>query len=570
MPFKYDLVIRNGHVFDGSGNEGADADVAVHKGKIVAVGVITERGEEEFDARSALVTPGFVDIHTHYDGQVTWESRLTPSSGHGVSTVVMGNCGVGFAPCRRQDRDMLIKVMEGVEDIPEVVMTEGLPWSWETFPEYLEILSHRQTDIDFATQLPHSALRVYAMGKRGADREPPNETDLKVMRNLTAEAIRAGAIGVSTSRSLAHRTRAGELAPSVTTEEQELHALAGGLNDAGRGVFQLLPDSDGDPSEEFELMKRLVKTSGRPLSFSLLDSPKNPGAWSTTLNLLGFASAEGLPMKAQVFPRPLGILFGLNLSFHPFSCHPSFKKIGDLSLEDKVRAMSQPEMRRRLLKEQPEHSNPTTLMIVSRVEELYVLGNPPCYEPNPEQSVAARARQSGVSTYELLYDELLKQEGRAILYFPALNYSAKNSLAMRTLMQHPDTVFALGDGGAHYGMICDASYPTYVLSRWVRDGKGEDRISLARAIQSLTSVPASTVGFTDRGLLKPGYKADINIIDLPHLTLHAPVAVNNLPSGGMRLSQKAEGYRAAFVSGVMTYREGQATGALPGRLVRGA
>lgn len=570
MGHEYDLVIRNGTLYDGSGAEGWRGDIAVSGGKIIATGAIDGRGREEIDASGAIVTPGFVDVHTHYDGQVTWESQLKPSSGHGVSTVVMGNCGVGFAPCRRADRAMLVTVMEGVEDIPEIVMTEGLPWNWETFPDYLDALSERRLDIDFAAQLPHSALRVYAMGKRGADREPPTQEDLATMRRLTREAVEAGALGVSTSRSLAHRTKAGELAPSVTTEEMELQALAAGLGDAGGGVFQLLTDSHADPRREFELMCRLMRTSGRPLSFTLLDAPHNPGAWQQVLGYLDEATANGLPIRAQVFPRPLGILFGLSLSMNPFSLHPSFHKIAHLSLADKVQAMKNPEFRRKLLSEKPHHSNPSTLALVQRLDEMYVLGNPPNYEPAAADSLAARAKSQGIATYELIYDELLKDDGRALIYIPAMNYSEKNNVAIRTMMQHKDTVFALGDGGAHYGLICDASYPTYVLSRWVRDATQDEGLTLASAIQSLTSAPAAAVGLGDRGLLRAGYKADINVIDMKRLHLHAPHAVNDLPSGGLRLSQRADGYLANIVSGEITYREGAATGMLPGRLVRRA
>ncbi len=567
----FDIVIRNGAIYDGSGGPGIEGDLAIRDGRIAAIGAVSGGGSEEIDAKGKIVTPGFVDIHTHYDGQVTWENRLAPSSNHGVTSVVMGNCGVGFAPCRPEQRDMLVALMEGVEDIPEIVMTEGLPWNWETFADYLEVLQSRRLDVDIATQLPHSAVRVYVMGERGARQEPATEEDLRRMQRLTCEAIRAGALGVSTSRNIMHRTKAGDLAPSLHSDEAEFLALARGLRDAGAGVYQLIPDIIGDIADEFTLMRRIVAESGQPLSFSLIQLPMGaPDAWRRALRMLEEAARDGVPITAQVAPRPVGMLFGLDLSFHPFSLHPSFQPIADLPLADKVKAMRDPALRARLLAEEPQSTNPVAVKTAKGARFAYELGNPPCYEPDPATRLDKRAQAAGLSLEEFVYDILLKQDGRAILYQPSANYRDGNLDAAGEMLRHPNTVMALGDGGAHYGMICDASFPTYLLQRWVRDAGAESRMELGQAIARLTSKPARVVNLHDRGRLAPGYKADVNVIDLDRLHLHAPTVVRNLPAGGRRLQQLASGYAATIVSGVITYRDGVATNALPGRLVRGA
>jgi N-acyl-D-amino-acid deacylase len=567
---RFDLVIRGGTIFDGSGQAAFTGDVAISGTRIAQVGRVAETGREEIDAVGMAVTPGFIDVHTHYDGQVTWEHTLSPSSGHGVSTVVMGNCGVGFAPCRPAERDMLVQLMEGVEDIPEVVMTAGVPWNWESFPDYLDALDQRSFDIDIAAQLPHSPLRVYVMGERGANLEPPTEDDLARMQALTAEAIRAGAIGVSTSRSLSHRSKDGNPAPSTMSEECELAALARGLRDAGGGVFQLIANQDRDPASELALMRRLTEVSGRPLSFTLVQSPAMPDAWRTLLAGIEDANASGLPMRGQVFPRPIGVLYGLDLSIHPFALHPSFQKLANLPLEEKVAALRDPEMRRQLLSEKPEHRNPLLLAQVQRLDRMFPLGDPPCYEPDPGDSVAARAARGGMSAYEMAYELLLEGEGAALLYNPATNYVDNNLAVARRLMTHSSTITALGDGGAHYGLICDASYPSYVLTRWVRDAAGHEKWDMEFAVHALAAKPALAMGFKDRGIIKPGTKADINVIDLGRLRLHAPRPVYDLPASGRRLRQKVDGYVANIVSGRITYRGGEPTGHLPGRLVRGA
>ncbi|MDE2562006.1 MAG: amidohydrolase family protein [Sphingomonadales bacterium] len=567
---QYDLVIRGGLVVDGTGSAPVRADVAVLDGRIARVGEVTGRGREEIDAAGRIVTPGFVDIHTHYDGQVTWEQRLAPSSGHGVTTVLMGNCGVGFAPCRPHERDMLVKLMEGVEDIPEVVMTEGLPWNWESFPDYLDALDARELDIDVATQVPHSALRIFVMGERAARHEAPTEADLEAMRGLVAEAIGAGAFGVTTSRNMMHRTRAGELAPSLYSEVDELCALMDGLNRADAGVFQMIPAPANDAEDEFAILRRIAEHGRRPLSFTLLDVPNQPGVgWRGMLEGLDKARGDGLEIRGQVAPRPVGMFFGLDLSLHPFVSHPSYKVIADRSLAERVAAMRDPEFRAQLLSETAEDTNPVTLALIDafRATHEWDSGKPD-YEPRRESRIEERARAAGQTVPEFAYDLLLKDEGRQMFYLPAANYTAGNLGPVREMLGHPDTLVGLADGGAHYGLICDASFPTYFLQRWARDAAEDERIPLAEAIAELTSRPAAAVRLTDRGRIAEGMKADLNVIDLDALDLHMPVVAYDLPAGGKRMRQAAEGYVATIVSGVVTYRDGQPTGALPGRLVR--
>lgn len=567
---EFDLIIRNGTLHDGLGSAPRVADLAVKDGRIAAIGTISGSATEEIDARGLLVTPGFVDVHTHFDGQCTWENRLAPSSDHGVTSVVMGNCGVGFAPCKPEQRDMLVKVMEGVEDVPEVVMTEGLPWNWETFPEYLDALAARQFDVDVAAQLPHSALRVYVMGERAAANEPPSADDLARMRALTAEAVRAGALGVTTSRNMLHRTKAGELAPSLYSEEDELGALAEGLKDAGSGVFQIIPAPMGDAASEFSLMRRLAERSGRPLSYSLIQMPTGEeDAYRVSLDALRKAAEDGLEMRAQVAPRPVGMFYGLDLSFHPFAYHPSYKAIKDLPLAERVARMKDPAFRAQLLSEQAEDTNPVNLKTVKAFQFSFPWNDRPDYEPDLTQTIGKRARAAGLSVEEYAYDLLLANEGQAVFYQPAANYREGNLDAVHEMLQHPNTVVGLADGGAHYGMICDASFPTYFLTRWARDAAPAQRIPLPRAIAELTSAPAKLAGLEDRGRLAVGCKADINLIDFDRLTLHVPTVRHDLPAGGRRMHQGATGYVATIVSGTVTYREGKPTGALPGRLVRG-
>lgn len=566
----FDLIIRGGTVHDGLGNAPRVVDIAVTDGKIVKIGKIDGTARETLDAGGLLVTPGFVDVHTHFDGQSTWENRLMPSSGHGVTSVVMGNCGVGFAPCKPEQRDILVELMEGVEDVPEVVMTEGLPWNWETFPEYLDALDAREFDVDVAAQLPHSALRVYVMGKRAASQEPPTAADLAEMRRLTAEAIRAGALGVTTSRNMLHRTKAGQLAPSLFSEEDELGALADGLKDAGRGVFQMIPAPMGDARTEFGVMRRVAERCARPLSYTLIQMPAgDPTAWRQSLDALSDATRDGLEMRAQIAPRPVGMFYGLELSFHPFAYHPSYKAISRLPLAERVARMKDPVFRAQLLSEMPEDTNPVNLKTVRGFQFAYVWGDEVDYEPELADRIDRRAQAAGLSVEAYAYDLLLANEGRAIFYQPGANYRDGNLDAVREMLAHPDTVVGLADGGAHYGMICDASFPTYFLTRWARDAEAAQRIELPQAIAALTSEPARLAGLNDRGRIAVGMKADFNLIDFDRLKVRVPTVRHDLPAGGRRLHQQADGYVATVVSGTVTYRNGQPTGALPGRLVRG-
>ncbi|HET6536487.1 MAG TPA: amidohydrolase family protein [Sphingopyxis sp.] len=568
---EHDLVIRGGMIHDGMGSEPRIADVAIKDGLIVAIGTVPGSGAQEIDAQGQIVTPGFIDIHTHYDGQVTWEQRLSPSSGHGVTTVVMGNCGVGFAPCRPHQRDMLVKLMEGVEDIPEVVMVDGLPWNWESFPDYLDALDKRQLDIDIATQIPHSALRIYVMGERAARGEAPTSEDLAKMRALVAEGISAGGFGVTTSRNMMHRTKAGELAPSLHSDVDELCALMDGLVDADAGVFQIIPAPDGDAKTEFDLLRTIAEHGRRPLSFTLLDVAGQPGGgWRHMLDGLEQAAADGVEMRGQVAPRPVGMFFGLDLSLHYFSSHPSYKAIAHLPLADRVAQMRDPAFRAQLLSEQAEDSNPVTLNLIAAFRATCPWGDTPQYEPARTDRMEELAAAAGKSLDEYSYDRLLEDEGRAVFYLPAANYSNGNLDSVREMLGHPNTVMGLADGGAHYGLICDASFPTYLLQRWVRDAREDQRIPLPLAIAELTSKAAATVGMTDRGRIAIGWKADLNIIDLDALRLHVPRVAYDLPAGGKRMQQKCDGFSATIVSGQITYRDGEHMGAYPGRLVRRA
>jgi N-acyl-D-aspartate/D-glutamate deacylase len=572
MNHRYDLLIRGGTIMDGTGTEAYVADIGVNDGRISAIGQLSGSADEEIDAAGSLVTPGFVDIHTHYDGQVTWENRLQPSSQHGVTTVVMGNCAIGFAPCRPAQRELLQHVIAGVEDIPETVMTEGLKWNWETFPEYMDVLSTRKADVDFAAQVPHSAVRIYVMGERGAEREPATAGDLSAMSAIVREGIEVGALGVSTSHTLAHRTPDGVLAPTETAAEEELIALAQPLKQAGRGVYQLMIDfHDLSPSGSgtFDLLRRVATAAGQPLSFLLAQYNHMPEGWRTLLDLTTRANEDGLAIKAQVSSRGIGVMFGLDLSLNPFSLRPSYQAIEHLPLAERVERMRDPALKEKILSERPATTHPSTLLLLSMLDDAAPLGKVPNYEPRREEFLGYRAGVAGRSTHDLAYDLLLEDDGHSILYLPFGNYSYKSLDVVRELMLHPHTIVALGDGGAHYGMIADAAYPTYLLSYWHQTRPTGERVTLSWAIKSLTSEPAAAVGLLDRGILAPGYKADINVIDLARLRLHAPTVAYDLPANGRRIHQGADGYRLTIVSGEITYRDGAPTDALPGRLIRG-
>jgi len=564
MSNQFDLVIRGGTIVDGTGAQPYVADIGVKDGVITQIGAISATAGEEIAAAGLTVTPGFVDVHTHYDGQITWESRMAPSSNHGVTTVVMGNCGVGFAPVRDGDHELMIKLMEGVEDIPEVVMAAGVPFNWNSFPDYLDALDQRVSDVDFATQIPHSPLRVFVMGERGANLEPPTLEDLVEMRRHVTEAVRAGALGVASSRNLFHRFRSGELAPSVTTELDEVLALAEGLKDAGAGTFQCNPNLDNDARDEMKIFRTIAQQAGVPVTFSLIAMPTQPENWDRYVDGVREAAADGLTIRGQFMPRPMGVMYGLDLSYHPFSLNPSYRPIAKLPLAEKVAAMRDPELRARLIAEEPEDPNPAFVGLIRSIKSLFRIGDPADYNFREEDSIQAKARREGIDPREAIYDALLEEDGRAVLcsYSSEVpDYLAKS----RDLIGDDRFVVALGDGGAHYGMICDAAYTTYLLTGRV----GRDGLDLPTAIKALTSQPATSVGLNDRGTLAVGYKADINVLDLANMVLHKPQVIADLPAGGKRLSQKSKGYVATIVSGQLTYRNGEATDALPGRLVRG-
>ena len=561
------LIIRNGTIVDGTGVKPFVGDIKIVDGLIKEVGQVTGPADQEIEAKGLLVTPGFVDIHTHYDGQVTWSNKVGSSSQLGVTTVVMGNCGVGFAPCKPEDREITMKLMEGVEDIPGVVLQEGLPWNWNTFPEYLDALEARQFDIDVATQVGHAPIRINVMGDRGAKREPSTEADRARMTALAVEAIKAGALGFTTSRTILHRSSDGSPTPSLGAAEGELTAIAKGLGEAGLGVLQLVTDFD-DVDEEFAMLRRIVETSGRPLSLTLLQHEHLPDRWRRVMEHMHAATDAGLKMKAQVGARPVALILSFALSLCPFTQLPSFEALRDLSPEDRLKKLRDPEVRAKILSE--EHSEAMYKRRVANFDNLYPLGDPPNYEPKPEDSIAARAARAGVDPTAFAYDYLLENNGTAMLYRPLYNYADRDHEVLREMLMDRDTVPGLSDGGAHYGYICDASFPTYLLTHWARDRSRGERIPLELLVKWQTQDTAATVGLNDRGILRPGFKADINIIDFEGLKLHAPTIVYDLPAGGRRLGQAAEGFRATIVSGVVTYQDGSATGKLPGKLIRGA
>ena len=563
---QYDLVIRSGSVIDGTGQQPFTADVAIKNGKIAATGRVSSQGDREVNADGALVTPGFVDIHTHYDGQATWSNRMSPSSHHGVTSVVMGNCGVGFAPVRPTDHDLLIELMEGVEDIPGVALSEGLSWEWESFPDYLDYLSKRQFDMDICAQLPHAAMRVYVMGQRGADREPATTEDIIEMRRLTEEAIRAGALGFTSSRTLNHRSSKGEPTPTLQAEHDELVGMANALHTIGYGVMEMISDFE-DLDTEFELLKSMVGSAGRPMSISLAQGISDHG-WRKILNKIEHANDAGYKMRGQVAPRPIGILLGLTTTLSPFTTRPSFTEVAHLPLDERVLAMADPGRKARILAEPTGKGFGTMFRLMDEGRKIWLMTDPPNYEPNPEDSLNAQAIARGLDPWSYIYDVLLQNNGRSLLYTPFANYAQNNLDCCRDMILHKDTVMGLGDGGAHVGTICDASFITSLITHWGRDRVRGEKIDLPTLIKCQSRDTARAVDLTDRGTLEPGMKADVNIIDFENLSVRLPEIVKDLPAGGARLQQRADGYLMTIVNGEPTYIEGEETDSLPGRLVR--
>ena len=563
-----DLVIRGGNIADGLGGNLFEADIAIKDGRISEVGKVSAKGKEEIDARSKLVTPGFVDVHTHYDGQVTWSQDVTPSSQNGVTTAVMGNCGVGFAPCKPADHVRLIQLMEGVEDIPEPVLSAGIPWEWESFPDYMGWLSKRSFDMDIGAQLPHAALRVYVMGERGARRDPSTPEDNKAMAALASDAVRAGALGFSTSRTLNHRTSTGDFTPTLKAGEDELTAIAAAMHGQGRSVLQFVLDLS-TINEDLPMMLRVAENTKCPIAFSITQNDKAPRRWRQTLDTINEATARGLSITAQIAARPVGLLLGLELSRNPFQTHPSYRAIANLPFVERLARLHQPEVRAAILSESATATD-DPLFFRPNYDKMYLLGNPPDYEQPTENALGAQARRQGRKPEELAYEAMLSDHGRGMLYVPFLNYADGNLDATREMLTDPNSVPGLSDGGAHCGIICDASFPTYLLTHWTRDRSRGEKLSIPFVVAAQSRKTALSVGLYDRGVIARGFKADVNVIDYDRLHLHPPKVHYDLPVGGRRLLQRVDGYDATIVSGVVTQRGGKATGARPGRLVRGA
>ena len=564
----YDLVIRNGTIYDGKGGKPYLADLAV-TGKIIAkIGVVKETGTKEIDAKGKIVTPGFVDIHTHYDGQVTWDPYLRPSTYHGVTTVVMGNCGVGFSPCKPEKRDWLISLMEGVEDIPGTALHEGIDWEWETFPEYLDTLEKKPLAIDVGTQIPHGAVRVFVMGERGISQERASEEEINQMGKIVKEAIQAGAFGFSTSRTEKHRDSSGALTPSITAHKDELVKISEAIGELDKGVLQGISDFY-DFQSEFNIFKEMSSASGRPISITVEQQDARPEWWLQLLDGIKEAQDHGIKMYGQVPPRATGILMGLTASLNPFILYPSFFEIAGLPLDQKVDIMRDLEFKKKVLLEKPVSiGNPLVDEIITSFNKMFRLGEPANYEPHPDSSILSESKKLNLTPQEIAYDMLLEKDGRALIYHPLFNYEFGNLDHVETMLKHPYTISGLGDAGAHCGAISDASFPTTLIQHWGRDRDRGEKFPLESLIKMQTFDTSQLLGINDRGLLVEGLKADINIIDFDNLSIHEPEIVNDLPAGGRRLVQKASGYSYTIVSGEVAFKDGEATGKLNGQLIR--
>ena len=578
----HDLVIRGGTVVDGTGEPARTADVAVDDGRITDVGRLNgAAARREIDADGLLVTPGVVDVHTHYDGQVTWDPLLTPSCWHGVTTVVMGNCGVGFAPVRPGAEEWLIQLMEGVEDIPGTALVEGISWGWESFPDYLDAVERLPHAIDVGTQVPHGAVRAYVMGERGARNEPATADDIEAMAAIVRAGIQAGALGFSTSRTLAHRAIDGEPVPGTFAAEDELLGLGRAVAAGGRAVFELAPmGSAGEdivaPRQEIEWMKRLAGETGVPVSFSLIQIDPAPTLWRELMDESLKATEAGAPIYPQIAARPFGMMIGFP-NYHAFSKRPTYRALADrLPPEELAEQLAHPDVRAAILAEEDLPPDPSVLFdsmntfVQMSLDRLYVLGDPPDYEPTPDCTVAKIAAARGDDPLATLYDILLEHDASQFLMLPFFNYADGNHDAIRDMLTHPAGVSGLSDGGAHCRMICDASYPTFLLTHWARDRSRGPKLPLEYVVKKQTADTAALCGLGDRGVVAPGKKADLNVIDLDRLVLERPRPSWDLPAGGFRLLQDARGYSATIVGGEVTRRHGEDTGARPGRLVRGA
>ena len=566
----HDLVIRGGQVIDGTGTPARRADIAIDNGIITEVGDVSASGREEIDAAGALVAPGFVDIHTHYDGQVIWDPDISPSSWHGVTTIVMGNCGVGFAPVRPDRHDFLISVMEGVEDIPGAALSEGVTFDWETFPEYLDAVEALPHSIDIGAQMPHSALRVYVMGDRGRDHdEVATDEEIAEMRRLTREALDAGALGFTTSRTINHRDRDGNQIPTLTSAPAELWGISQALTDHAAGHMEIVSDFR-DLDVEFEIFEGMTEAAGSRLSVLLSQDDRAPEKWREVLDRINNARADGQDITAQIAARPITLLLGLQSSMHPFITCPTYRReLADLDLDERVERMRDPEMRATLIAEHADRTRGMSGMIAQSFHKMFPLGDPPDYEPQPETSVLGRSLEAGVEAVELAYDTLLSRDGKELMLFPLANFADGNHDALREMNLAEGTLPGLSDGGAHCGVICDASFPTYMLTHWARDRDRGERLPLEYLVQRQCRDTARQVGLEDRGTLERGMIADVNVIDFDRLKLRPPEMVHDLPAGGRRLVQRADGYIATIKSGEVIFREGEATGLHPGQLLRG-
>ncbi len=586
----YDLKITDGLVFDGNGGDGITANIAIKDGLIVEIGACDGEAKETISAKGHIVTPGFIDLHTHYDGQISWDEELKPSVNHGVTTAVLGNCGVGFAPCRADDRAKLIRLMEGVEDIPGTALHEGMNWEWETFPEYMDAIDSRPHTIDFAVMVPHDPLRVYVMGDRAVFNEPANDHDIDKMRDLTREALEAGALGFSIGRSDFHKSSDGQWTPGSEAGKDELVGIAKAFKDIDHGVLQVVNDFDmlrpGESFEtEFDLMEAFYRAGdGHKGSMSLMERDFAPDDWKNIIRRTEAMNADGLDVSFQVAPRAIGSFTGLNCTFHPLMAFPSYLSIREKPLSERVQIMRDPDFKAQMLSETPVklagEGSPVPPVVDIMIADFENIAEKQFklnysgkvdYEQTSETSIASLARKNGVSVWEQAYDMMLEEDGKALIYYPVYNYYEMNYDNVLTMMKHPKALPGLSDGGAHVGTICDASFPTYLLSHWTRDRirKGHDGIELKRALQMLTADGADYLGLTDRGRLEVGQRADINIIDYDGLALDMPEMVQDLPAGGQRLIQPVKGYKATFVKGERVIVNDQVTEARPGRLVRG-
>ncbi|EDM75187.1 hypothetical protein PPSIR1_40959 [Plesiocystis pacifica SIR-1] len=570
MDTRFDLVIRNGTLIDGTGSPRRRADVGIREGIIVAVepSLPAGAGAEEIDATGKLVTPGFVDVHTHYDAQVTWDPKVTPSAWHGVTTVVMGNCGVGFAPAHPDEHQWLIGLMEGVEDIPGAAMTEGMIWEWESFPEYLDAIDRKERAIDICAQVPHGALRAYVMGRRGAKHEEATPEDLEAMATIVREGVAAGALGFSTSRTPIHKGIDGEYVPGTFAGEQELFALGKAVREGGGVVFQMT-GNHVDMAEEYPWMERLAREVGCTVSFNLLQTDQKPDLWQSMLTKLDRSAEEDLPIYAQVAGRPAGILMTWAGTAVPFLPYPSYMPLHHLPFEQRIEKLREPGLREKVIAEKPFSLGEFEDFILNSFHKMYRLGDPPNYEPDPSESATAIAERTGTTPQAVVWDWLMEDEGRGIVYFPIFGYADTNLDTLGALLQHPRTRLGLGDGGAHCGAICDASIQTFMLQHWGRDRSRGGRIELEAIVKTMSSDTAGLYGLDDRGRVAPGYKADLNVIDLDGLHLHAPEMIYDLPADGRRFVQRADGFEYTVVSGKIIRAKGEDTGAYPGKLVRG-